>query len=206
MTRLSRFLLTTTNSTSIISGAADQAADSYPPSDPPAAGESDFVVILAALLCAVICVSGLIAVARCTWLRRSNDTPENDNSPTMVKKNKGLKKKVLKSLPKFKYDPTASFGGGTECAICLLEYVEGDEIRVLPNCGHRFHLQCVDTWLVSNSSCPTCRQILVVARAPCRKCGEVPAMAGGFSGNGGGSIITPAVESRTCASTSNYLL
>ncbi|KAK4340713.1 hypothetical protein RND71_039214 [Anisodus tanguticus] len=200
MTRPYRFLLTTnTSSTSppeIKSGAAE-----LPPPPSSTVAESDFVVILAALLCAVICVSGLIVVARCTWLRR--DTPEN---PPPVQ-NRGLKKKFLKSLPKFKYDPSTATGAPpctAECAICLVEYVEGDEIRILPNCGHRFHLQCVDTWLVSNSSCPSCRQILVVSRARCLKCGEVPEISG-ESAAGGGSILTQ-VESHSCASTSNYLL
>lgn len=175
MIRRFRFLLTANSSST--SPATEEAE---PPSA--AAAESDFIVILAALLCAVICVSGLIVVARCTWLRR--DTPEN---PPPVK-NKGLKKKVLKSLPKFKYDPsTGELPFAAECAICLVEYVEGDEIRVLPNCGHRFHLQCVDTWLLSNSSCPSCRRILVVTRARCRKCGEVPATG---DSSDGGSILT----------------
>ncbi|MCD7459515.1 hypothetical protein HAX54_041161 [Datura stramonium] len=123
------------------------------------------------------------------------DAPEN----SLPVKNKGLKKKVLKSLPKFKYDPSTDSSSGAangelpfaaECAICLVEYVKGDEIRVLPNCGHGFHLQCVDTWLVSNSSCPSCRQILVVTRARCRKCGEVPAIPGDSSDSG--QILTPA--------------
>jgi len=40
------------------------------PPEAAVAVESDFVVILAALLCALICVVGLVAIARCAWLRR----------------------------------------------------------------------------------------------------------------------------------------
>lgn len=141
--------------------------------EPPeaAAVESDFVVILAALLCALICVVGLIAVARCAWLRRgSTGTDRVSGQPSA---NRGLKKKVVQSLPKFTYNSAANGKLTADCAICLAEYAEGDEIRVLPQCGHGFHVGCVDMWLGSHSSCPSCRQILVVTR--CRKCGEFPA-------------------------------
>ncbi|KAH9747189.1 Choline-phosphate cytidylyltransferase 2 [Citrus sinensis] len=46
------------------------------------------------------------------------------------------------------------------CAICLLDFIDGDEIRLLPKCNHRFHVACIDKWLLSHSSCPTCRQRL----------------------------------------------
>uniref|UniRef100_A0A5B7C3U5 RING-type E3 ubiquitin transferase n=1 Tax=Davidia involucrata TaxID=16924 RepID=A0A5B7C3U5_DAVIN len=164
MTRLPRFLTVVNSSTS--------AAAAEPPEA--VAVESDFVVILAALLCALICVVGLIAVVRCAWLRRSATV--NGRSSSQASANKGLKKKTLQSLPKFTYDSAAKGKFAAECAICLAEYADGEEIRVLPQCGHGFHVLCIDTWLCSHSSCPSCRQILVVAR--CRKCGEFPEISG----------------------------
>jgi len=46
------------------------------------------------------------------------------------------------------------------CPICIVEFEEGDDLRVLPCEGkHRFHPVCVDPWLLELSSmCPLCRQ------------------------------------------------
>ena len=177
MTRPHRFLSSIANPSS----SFDQT-DAEPPEA--VAVESDFVIILAALLCALICVLGLIAVARCAWLRRGS-TSNADQITSQKTANKGVKKKIVDSLPKFVYDSAKKEGGGGsdvklssgDCAICLVEYADGDEIRVLPQCGHGFHVGCIDLWLGSHSSCPSCRQILVITR--CRKCGEFPTVSNG---------------------------
>ncbi|KAK1410537.1 hypothetical protein QVD17_37074 [Tagetes erecta] len=147
-------------------------AEAEPPEA--AAIESDYVVILAALLCALICTVGLIAVARCAWLRRG--AIASSNRDITSSENRGMKKKMIEVLPKFNYDPRSEDGCvklcSSECAICLGEYGIGDEIRVMPLCGHGFHVGCVDTWLISHPSCPSCRQILVSQK--CKKCGKFP--------------------------------
>jgi len=45
------------------------------------------------------------------------------------------------------------------CPICLLDFEDGDDIRILPcNSKHRFHDACVVPWLLNVSSlCPLCR-------------------------------------------------
>ncbi|XP_022884659.1 RING-H2 finger protein ATL80-like [Olea europaea var. sylvestris] len=153
--------------------------------EPPesAAAESDFVVILASLLCALISVVGLIAVARCAWLRRGG-AEGNSRLGGQISANKGLKKKVLQSFPKFTYNSYAVDGAAlADCAICLAEYVDGDDIRMLPECGHGFHVLCIDKWLGSHSSCPSCRKIL--AAASCRKCDKIPEISGAGDANTG---------------------
>lgn len=42
------------------------------------------------------------------------------------------------------------------CSICLDDYQEGDQLRILP-CMHTFHTDCIDNWLPRNSSCPVCK-------------------------------------------------
>jgi len=50
--------------------------------------------------------------------------------------------------------------GRETCPICIVDFAEGDDLRLLPCEGkHRFHQECVDPWLLElSSSCPICRQ------------------------------------------------
>jgi hypothetical protein len=41
--------------------------------------------------------------------------------------------------------------------VCLEEYQAKDVVRVLPYCGHAFHVACIDAWLKQQSTCPICR-------------------------------------------------
>lgn len=163
--------------------------------------ESDFVVILAALLGAAVCILGLIAVARCTFFRRGS-IANSGGTPNHSSANKGLKKKVIEVIPKFKYDSAKEVWTSTDCVICLTEYANGDEIRVLPQCGHGFHVDCIDMWLSSHSSCPSCRQVLVPAR--CIKCGEFPTIC-----DGKGNVLLEIEDKRrqlsSSSSSSDYL-
>jgi Ring finger domain len=43
------------------------------------------------------------------------------------------------------------------CSVCLADYKDADILRVLPDCGHMFHVACVDPWLRSRPTCPVCR-------------------------------------------------
>ena len=45
-----------------------------------------------------------------------------------------------------------------ECSICMEKFLEGDQIRELPGCGHIFHAECVAEWLKLQTSCPVCRR------------------------------------------------
>jgi hypothetical protein len=75
----------------------------------------------------------------------------------------GLDQAFIDALPVFAYREI--IGGNKEpfdCAVCLCEFDGEDRLRLLPVCGHAFHLQCIDTWLLSNSTCPLCRSMLCV--------------------------------------------
>jgi len=44
----------------------------------------------------------------------------------------------------------------TTCNICLEDFAESEELRLLP-CMHQFHASCIDMWLVQKGSCPVCK-------------------------------------------------
>ncbi|XP_042414065.1 RING-H2 finger protein ATL74-like [Zingiber officinale] len=123
--------------------------------------DGNMIIILAALLCALIIALGLNSVVRCAvqWGRRlAFEMPEE--SATRSAATSGLKKQALRRLPVAVYGPGAGVLA-TECPICLAEFADGEEVRVLPWCHHGFHVGCIDEWLSSHSSCPTCRQSLL---------------------------------------------
>ncbi|KAG1371283.1 RING-H2 finger protein ATL17-like [Cocos nucifera] len=83
----------------------------------------------------------------------SSSTP---NSPNFCSRNGRLDSRVLSSVPIFVYS-IGSEVMKTECAVCLVEFKEGETGRLLPRCNHSFHRECVDMWLQSHSTCPLCR-------------------------------------------------
>ncbi|KAK9670497.1 hypothetical protein RND81_13G205300 [Saponaria officinalis] len=142
---------------------------------------SDMVIIFICLLCALVCVVGVLGVVRWTCLKRPLSAISTTNNNDQDVPSEFFKKKVVESLPKLTYNNKsagsltsvsgpAAEAGEADCAICLSEFVDGDEIRVLPRCNHVFHVACIDTWLIGSQSfcCPSCRQTLVVKQ--CRKC------------------------------------
>ena len=43
-----------------------------------------------------------------------------------------------------------------QCTICLADFEKGEQVRVIPNCGHTFHSTCLEMWLQRQFRCPNC--------------------------------------------------
>lgn len=43
------------------------------------------------------------------------------------------------------------------CSICMENFSSNSIVRKINNCGHIFHVDCVDTWFETNIRCPVCR-------------------------------------------------
>ncbi|XP_051891777.1 E3 ubiquitin-protein ligase RNF43 isoform X2 [Pristis pectinata] len=52
-------------------------------------------------------------------------------------------------------DSQASSMSEPVCAICLEEFAEGQDLRII-SCFHEFHKECVDPWLLQHRTCPLC--------------------------------------------------
>ncbi|XAR73216.1 hypothetical protein NMG60_11007115 [Bertholletia excelsa] len=141
-------------------------SNSHDPAEPYAAGDNSFdanvVMVLSVLLCALICSLGLNSIIRCA-LRCSNlVSSESGENHSARLANTGIEKKALKTFPTLNYSAGLKLPGlDTECVICLSEFTPGEKVRVLPKCNHGFHVRCIDKWLNSHSSCPTCRHCLI---------------------------------------------
>lgn len=64
-------------------------------------------------------------------------------------------KKAIEELQTQLVSPTVT-GEGHKCPVCLVEFEEEEEMKVLP-CQHQFHTKCILTWLEKVCSCPVCR-------------------------------------------------
>ncbi|THU45147.1 hypothetical protein C4D60_Mb02t14800 [Musa balbisiana] len=96
------------------------------------------------------------------WQINATETGYSDSSDIFdVNKDKGLLPNVIRKLPMFEISPKEtidSCGKAICCAVCLQDFINGEDARRLPICTHLFHVVCIDLWLVKHGSCPTCRQ------------------------------------------------
>uniref|UniRef100_A0A1J3EGK0 RING-type E3 ubiquitin transferase n=1 Tax=Noccaea caerulescens TaxID=107243 RepID=A0A1J3EGK0_NOCCA len=69
----------------------------------------------------------------------------------------GLHRSAIDSITVVGFKKGERVIDGTECSVCLNEFEEDESLRVLPKCSHAFHINCIDTWLLSHKNCPLCR-------------------------------------------------
>ncbi|KAF8772647.1 hypothetical protein HU200_005611 [Digitaria exilis] len=75
---------------------------------------------------------------------------------------RGLDPAVVASFPTMRYAEAKELRVGgkdaaLECAVCLSEFDDEEELRFLPRCSHAFHPDCIGEWLAGHVTCPVCR-------------------------------------------------
>lgn len=73
----------------------------------------------------------------------------------------GLSPEAMEKLPIVRYEEAKGGLLPMDCAVCLSEFEDDNElVRLLPRCGHLFHADCITAWLASHVTCPVCRDNL----------------------------------------------
>jgi E3 ubiquitin-protein ligase RNF13 len=95
--------------------------------------------LLDVLVIVILSPSIMMIFIYISWRVRQRQRRQKDLAPQNVVTN--LPVKVFRQVERKENEPE-------ECAICLEDYVDGEELRILP-CRHEFHVGCVDAWLTT---------------------------------------------------------
>ncbi|KAL5709053.1 hypothetical protein ACHQM5_019782 [Ranunculus cassubicifolius] len=112
-----------------------------------------FVIPVAVVL--FLGISALLAYCHRGTTQHSVGSRENQRVEV------GLDETMLQSYPRLLYSQAKVENEeniSSCCSICLSDYTDADMLRLLPDCGHAFHLKCVDPWLRLHPTCPVCRK------------------------------------------------
>lgn len=148
-----------------------------PPPSPAANLNTSFPILVISvfgvLITSILLLSYCVFVIKCCFNRRRSDVFSSlsrswglSESSFMVHstgiRSHGLEESAIRAIPTFRYrrggdgdeEGKRSFH---ECAVCLNDFQEEEVVRLLPNCLHVFHMDCIDIWLQTNANCPLCR-------------------------------------------------
>ncbi|KAM7251085.1 hypothetical protein ACFE04_022968 [Oxalis oulophora] len=134
---------------------------------------SPAILVIIVILAIIFFVSGILHLfvrfllkhRSSSSVSESNRYPEISGSEAFQRQlqqlfhlhDSGLDQAFIDALPVFLYKEIMGLKEQFDCAVCLCEFSEQDNLRLLPLCSHAFHIDCIDTWLLSNSTCPLCR-------------------------------------------------
>ncbi|XP_068662424.1 RING-H2 finger protein ATL40-like [Aristolochia californica] len=105
-----------------------------------------------------VCTRLICARIQLNASRRSFPTATRSELSLLQRGLHGLEPFVVATFSTKKFsDEYFSSAEDTQCTVCLAEYQDKDILRILPYCGHAFHVTCIDIWLHHNSTCPVCR-------------------------------------------------
>ncbi|KZV29587.1 hypothetical protein F511_00865 [Dorcoceras hygrometricum] len=131
---------------------------------------SPSVLLIIIIIAIIFFISGLLHLLVRFLLRPPNRDPDEMENVTALQgqlqqlfhlHDSGVDQSFIDTLPIFNYKAIIGVKDPFDCAVCLCEFEGEDKLRLLPRCSHAFHMDCIDTWLLSHSTCPLCRATLL---------------------------------------------
>lgn len=143
---------------------------------------SPSILLIIIILAIIFFVSGLLHLLVRFLSRPPNRETDDLESVTALQgqlqqlfhlHDAGVDQTFIDALPVFHYKAIIGLKNPFDCAVCLCEFEPEDKLRLLPKCSHAFHMECIDTWLLSHSTCPLCRACLLSDFSPNNSCSPI---------------------------------
>lgn len=136
---------------------------------------SPSILLIIIILAIIFFLSGLLhLLVRFIFRPQNRDFDDLDDTTVLQGQlqqlfnlhDSGVAQSFIDTLPIFNYKAIVGVKNPFDCAVCLCEFEGDDNLRLLPKCSHAFHMECIDTWLLSHSTCPLCRDCLLSDISP----------------------------------------
>ncbi|TKY54631.1 RING-H2 finger protein ATL13 [Spatholobus suberectus] len=143
---------------------------------------SPSILLMIIILAIVFFISGLLhLLVRFLWRPQTREPDDMDNVTALQGQlqqlfhlhDAGVDQSFIDTLPVFLYKAIIGLKNPFDCAVCLCEFEPDDKLRLLPKCSHAFHVECIDTWLLSHSTCPLCRASLLPEFSASNTCSPI---------------------------------
>ncbi|NXV07532.1 RNF43 ligase, partial [Cettia cetti] len=120
--------------------------------EPPAWPDYDVWILLTVVSTVVVIILIFVVRTKCQ-LNRTQDSVQQQTLQAIGQL--ATRHYQPRARPVLRWDSASSCSSAPVCAICLEEFSEGQELRII-SCSHEFHRECVDPWLQQHHTCPLC--------------------------------------------------
>ncbi|NWV57690.1 RNF43 ligase, partial [Daphoenositta chrysoptera] len=120
--------------------------------EPPAWPDYDVWILLTVVSTVVVIILIFVVRTKCQ-LNRTQDSVQQQTLQAIGQL--ATRRYQPRARPAPRWDSASSCSSAPVCAICLEEFSEGQELRII-SCSHEFHRECVDPWLQQHHTCPLC--------------------------------------------------
>uniref|UniRef100_A0A8C6JD66 E3 ubiquitin-protein ligase RNF43 n=1 Tax=Melopsittacus undulatus TaxID=13146 RepID=A0A8C6JD66_MELUD len=120
--------------------------------EPPSWPDYDVWILLTVVSTVVVIIVIFVLRTKCQ-LNRSQDSLQQQTMQAIGQL--ATRTFQARCRPAARWDSASTCSSAPVCAICLEEFSEGQELRII-SCSHEFHRECVDPWLQQHHTCPLC--------------------------------------------------